>query len=79
MSVPTPEQVIAANKYHSYTRGWLSGVAGKMRQETSRDAALNELYLEGYTAGQLARQAVSTAAQVRFGYKPSVLRTTDKA
>lgn len=75
MSVPTPKQVVAANKYHSYMRGWLSGVANKTTQEISHDAELNAVQLEGYTAGQLALQDAKLAAGILFEYQPSILRT----
>jgi hypothetical protein len=74
----TPEEIDAANKYHTWCRGWRDGAGTRaMRPDHVAHPTLGTTYNEAYAAGQEAARVMAVDASNRFGYTPSVLRTAD--
>ncbi len=75
--VPTPEQVVAANRYHSYVRGWKDGAKHAIRRTAfteHENTELRDAYVLGYQDGGVAVAKASEHAQDKYGYVPSILR-----
>lgn len=71
----TREQIDAANKYHTWIRGWRDGATGRAkRPDHANHPTLGTTYNEAYMAGIHAAGAMSTEAAKRFGHVPSILR-----
>ena len=85
MSVPmneTPEakqaRIDSSHRYQSYMRGWRDAASIRaMRPEFSEhsDVGIRAAYDLGYAHGYAARGEASKAAQERYDYTPSILRT----
>ena len=74
----TKENIDAANKYHTWIRGWRDGAGMRpMRPDHSTHPTLGTTYNEAYAAGQQAARDIATTAATRFGYTPSILRLAD--
>ena len=59
-----------------YMRGWTDAAATRAMRADHIDVPE---YDKGYRAGKQARCAVVTRTASRFGYKPEILRLTEKA
>lgn len=70
------EEIDAANKYHTWCRGWRDGAGMRaMREDHLVHPTLGTTYSEAYAAGQAAARVMAEQASARFGYTPSILRT----
>ena len=81
--VPTPEQGLAYEKFHSYRHGWTDGAKGQFwkRKEFSEHPTRPDLaaeYIKGYEDGETIRRAALAAAAARVGYEPSPLRGSEE-
>lgn len=73
----TPEEIAAANQWHSYMRGWKHGAGVKAMDPTftgHSDVALRAAYEKGYTEARAAYNAAGARASELYGYEPSILR-----
>jgi hypothetical protein len=77
MTINSPREIIAADNYYSYIRGWKDGVASKLNPKVIEGHRLYEIYMEGYTAGQVAKHDAFQAAQAKYSFVPNFLRTVD--
>lgn len=77
MAIPTPSEILAANNFYTYIRGWRDGVAGKTNPKVIETSSLYPIYMEGHAAGRLAKQAVYQEAQAKYGFEPNFLRSAD--
>ncbi len=74
----TKDDIDAANKYHTWCRGWRDGAGMRpMRPDHSAHPTLGTTYDEAYAGGQQAARDMAAVAAARFGYTPSILRTAD--
>ena len=67
------------DKYLQYIFGWHAGAGRKgidPKRAEHADLAFAAIYMEGWHAGQAASRAAAKAASERFGYHPSIIRTT---
>lgn len=80
MPLHTPSEIDAANRYHSYRKGWQHGAATRaMGPEFTGhvDDGIREAYLLGYQDGRSELAKALQTAQQRYGHTPTVLRTQD--
>lgn len=78
MPMHTAAEIDAANRYHSYRRGWIDGAARKaMPEEFTKhtDLGIRDAYNLGYQHGYDAHVAALKAAEQRYEHTPTVLRT----
>lgn len=74
----TREQIDAANKYHTWCRGYRDGFSClAKRKDHAQHPTLGETYREAYDTGFIAGNKMREEAAKRFGYATSILRTTD--
>ena len=79
MSVPTPTEVEAANRYKTYRIGFTHGAGGKpVDDKCMMHPTLGNDYAEGYGHGRLCRTNILAEARERFGYEPNILRGQQK-
>jgi hypothetical protein len=72
------EEIDAANKYHTWCRGWRDGAGMRpMRENHSTHPTLGATYDEAYACGQQEARDMAAIASARFNYTPSVLRTAE--
>lgn len=71
----TPEQIEAANRFHSYMRGWQDGAAMRSKREEFRAHRLEEIYERGYGDGVAAFGMASASAGAAYEHRPSILRS----
>lgn len=72
----TQEEVDAANKYHTWCRGYRDGFGClAKRKDHAEHPTLGETYREAYDMGHVAGNKMREEAAKRFGYASSVLRT----
>lgn len=74
----SPEEIDAANKYHTWVRGYRDGFGSLAKRKDHIDhPKFGAVYLEAYDAGHDAGNKMREEAATRFGYVPSVLRGDD--
>jgi hypothetical protein len=74
----TKEEIDAANRYHTWCRGWSDGASGRTpRADHKTHPELGTVYSDAYSAGFKARNEMREEATKRFGHTPSILRTAD--
>lgn len=74
----TPEQIDAANRYHTWVRGYRDGFGSlAKRKDHEQHPTLGDVYREAYEAGHVAGNQMRTEAAARFGHEPSILRAVE--
>ena len=75
------KSIDAANRYHSFMRGWNDGAKFSALNPAfmiHADLEIVAAYTAGYADGRLARHGASTVAQARYSHVPSVLRELEE-
>lgn len=78
MTVPTKEQVEAANNFHSYRKGWTDGASGKVMDANFNASPYVKIYLKGYNEGYLVRKKALGKAESKYGHIPSIMRAAEE-
>lgn len=74
----SPEEIDAANKYHTWVRGYRDGFNNLVkRQDHVKHPKFGAVYVEAYDEGYAAGNRMREEAAKRFGYAASILRMTD--
>lgn len=78
MSVPTPDQMLASELFHSYERGWRDAANGvPSRREFTEHKTRPDIasaYRRGHADGDHARATALQGAMAATSYVPTVLR-----
>lgn len=71
----TQAEIDAADKYHTWVRGWIDGTHASVKRETcAKHPTLGPTYEDGYAAGRKSRAETLAMAAQHFGHKPRILR-----
>lgn len=71
----TKEEIAAANRHHSYMKGWRAGACANAKDRLFAEHALYAAdYEKGYEDGTAARGVAAETATFRTGHRSSILR-----
>ena len=83
-NIPTPEQGIAFERFHSYRCGWTDAASGKWQRDPkfashATRPDIPEAYRKGFEDGERARNEAMRAGCAAYDYVPNPLRSAEPA